>query len=381
MRKLLRVELLIETAAEYGRGLLRGIARYARLHGRWSVVLEPAGWEGLPVRLRGRGLDGVIALVRTRRLARAVRRAGVPVVDVDFAIPGAAPWGVKIDEGAVARTAAEHLLACGLRSFAYVGWGRGPDGSPIWWDDVRSDHFVEFLRARGFEAAVRRRPADDPRRLARWLGTLAMPVGVMAGDDQRGRHVIEAARLAGLRVPEDMAVIGVDNDEVLCEMCVPSLSSVVLDTGRIGFEAARALDGLMRGRRSPRLPAVVGPMGVVARRSTDILALRDPGLVAAVRYIRTNAHRPIRVSDVLREVPLSRRALELRFREALGRTPRKEIERVRLERVRDLLGNTDWPLKRIAQASGFAYTERMHAVFRREARMTPTEYRAVHRVP
>jgi LacI family transcriptional regulator len=187
--------------------------------------------------------------------------------------------------------------------------------------------------------------------------------------------VLEAARLAGLRVPEDLAVLGVDDDPVLCELAVPPLSSIALDTRRIGFQGAVLLDRLMRGRPLPERPLLVGPLGVVARRSTDILALEDDLVAASARYIRENSHRALRVPDLLRNAGCSRRTLEVRFQEALGRTPYEEILRVRLGRVADLLVQTDWPLKKIALSSGFAYPEQMHAGFRRAFGTTPARYR------
>ena len=220
---------------------------------------------------------------------------------------------------------------------------------------------------------------QSQQHLVIWLAGLPRPIGVFASNDQRGRHVLDAARLAGLRVPEDLAVIGVDNDEMLCEVPTPSLSSVALNLERIGFEGAQLLDRLMAGQSVPAEPILVEPHGVIARGSTDVLAIDDQLVVDAVRYIRSNVHRPIQVGDVLQQVAVSRKTLEVRFQQALGSTPHAEIQRVRLDRVKQLLVQTDWPLKKIAAQCGFTYAENLHGVFQKQLQMTPKQYREQHR--
>ena len=367
-RKAPRVALLVDTATSYGRGLLRGIARYARLQGPWTLVVEPGGLAEHPADLRG--VDGILALLRTPAQVRRVKRAKAPFIDLDFALPRLAPWPVNNDDRAVAALAAAHLSDRGFRSFAFCGWNRGE-----WWEGKRLEAFRAALKP----ATPAVYAAKDVHRLPRWLAALPKPCGLFASNDQRGRHVLEAARAARLRVPEDLAVLGVDDDEVLCEMTVPPLTSIGLDTLRIGYEGAAALDGLMRGGAPSRRSRTIPPLGVVTRQSTDVLAFADPAVAAAVRYARANVGRPISVPDLSRAAAVSRKTLELRFRESLGRTPHEEILRGRLERVRDLLARTDWPLKRIAAESGFTYPEHLHAVFRRREGLTPTAYRRLHR--
>jgi len=372
-----QVALLIETSSSYGRGLLRGISRYARQHGPWSFFLEPGGQEETPPPLRDWGVDGVITLFRTRQQARRLLATRLPVVDLDFTIPGLVPWGVCNDEVGVARMAAEHLMSRGLRHFGFVGWSADEDSL---WESQRLETFTSTIERAGFPASVYRRPAlawgREQQRLARWLARLPRPAGIMASNDQRARHVLEAARLAGLRIPDDLAVLGVDNDETLCELSTPSISSIALDTDTIGYEGAALLHALMRKRKAPRKPLLVPPLGVIARRSSDLLAMADPAVVAAVRFIEANLSKPIRIADVLRAAQLSRKTLELRFRRSLGRTPHEELQRRRLEKMKALLRQTDWPLKQIARATGFSYVEHLHKIFRQETGLTPTAFRA-----
>lgn len=380
-----KVALLIETSSSYGRGLLRGIARYARLQGPWSFFLEPGAQEETPPPLHDWGVDGVITLFRTRRQARRILATRIPVVDLDFTLPGLVPWGVCNDEAGVARTAAEHLLSRGLRHFAFVGWPAVEDGISLW-ESQRQKAFADTVKKAGFSSSTYRWPtraADrgwgrEQKSLAAWLKSLPKPAGIMASNDQRARHVLEAARVAAIAIPDDLAVIGVDNDETLCELSTPSISSIALDTDTIGYQGAAMLDRLMHGRRVPRRAELVPPLGVIARRSTDMLAMADPTVVEAVRFMDANIGRPIRIADVLAVARLSRKTLEVRFRRVLGRTPHEELQRRRLERVKTLLQQTDWPLKQIARAAGFTYVEHLHLIFRREVGMTPAAFRALH---
>jgi len=377
------VALLIETSSSYGRGLLHGISRYARLHGPWSFFLEPGAQDETPPPLRDWGIDGVITLFRTRRQARRLLAMRLPIVDLDFTIPGLVPWGVCNDEAGVARMAADHLLSRGLRHFAFVGWAAVDDGISLW-ESQRQAAFVQAIEGAGFRVSPYEWPTRagerawgrEQKRLARWLRRLPRPTGLLASNDQRARHVLEAARLAGLQIPDDLAVLGVDNDETLCELSTPSISSVALDTDTIGYEGAAMLHALLRKRRAPRTMVLVPPLGVVARRSSDLLAMADPAVVAAVRFMDQNLGRPIRITDVLAAAQLSRKTLEVRFRRSIGRTPHEELQRRRIEKVKALLRQTDSPLKQIARAAGFTYVEHLHLVFRTHAGMTPSQFRA-----
>jgi LacI family transcriptional regulator len=385
-----RVAILVETSTAYGRGVVAGIARYARRHGPWSLFVEP-GFAPTAFQPKSWRVSGaIVSLGHLRRPGIQRGLSGIPVVDLDLLPPQKFPHGICNNQPAVGRLAAEHLRTCGLRHFAFCGWGPADSMSTVW-EAARRQGFIEAARGMGCEPKVYEWPqrkrdrswSREQLHLAGWLASLARPVGrpvgLMASNDQRARHVLEAARLAGLRVPDDLAVIGVDNDELLCEMSSPSLSSIALNTGRLGFEAAARLDRLMKRRRVPELPIVVDPTGVVVRRSTDLLALEDQAVAEAVRLIRENAHKPLQVSDILRSVRVSRRSLEMRFRRVLGWSPHQEIARVRLARLQELLASTDWPLSRLAAAAGFSRPEHMHAVFRAATGMTPTRYRALHR--
>ncbi|HEY1108871.1 MAG TPA: substrate-binding domain-containing protein, partial [Opitutaceae bacterium] len=217
--------------------------------------------------------------------------------------------------------------------------------------------------------------AAHARALRAWVDALPKPVGIMAAYDIRGQQVLDACRSASLAVPSDVAVIGVDNDALLCDLASPPLTSVIPNAHRAGYEAAALLEKLMAGRKVPATAHLIPPLGVAARQSTDVLAVDDRDVARAVQFIREHACEGINVSDLLRTVPLSRRVLEQRFQKLLGRTPREEILHVRLARVRQLLGETDLPLYLIAERTGFEHVEYLSVVFKRETGQTPSEYR------
>jgi LacI family transcriptional regulator len=209
----------------------------------------------------------------------------------------------------------------------------------------------------------------------RWVQRLPKPVGIFASTDIWGVQLAEVCRQTGLRVPEDVALVGVDNDDLLCEVARPSLSSIALPTERIGFEAAALLDRILARERPSLRPRLLPPIGVVARQSSDVLALDDPEVAAAVRFIREHSHTSIGVKDVLRAVTISRRSLERRFQAALDRTVWEEIRRAHLERAKSLLAGTAMPMWAVAEQAGFSDPRQLSVVFRQETGLTPTAYR------
>jgi LacI family transcriptional regulator len=373
------VALLIETSNAYARGLLEGINAYVRQHRPWSIYLPEIGRGDSPPpwlsRWRG---DGIIARIETRAIARAVRRTRLPAVDVSAArhLP-ALPW-VETDDVAIAKAGAAHLLERGFRRLAYCGDPRFP------WSTQRRDAFVRIARDAGASVDVYESPSRghraapwelEHRALIAWARRLPKPVGVLACYDILAQKLLDACREIGIAVPEDAAVLGVDDDPVLCALSTPPLSSVVPNTHRTGYEAAALLERMMGGERLGPEKRLIPPLGVHTRQSTDVLAIEDREIAAAARFIREHACDGITVDDVLRAVPLSRRVLESRFRKAMGRTPHDDILRLRIERVKQLLGETDLSLEQVAARSGFQHPEYMSVAFKREAGQTPGAYR------
>ena len=379
-----RIALLVETSRGYGRGILQGIIRYARLHGPWSFYITPGDFEQALPAMKQWGGTGIIARIETPQTARAIRATGLPVVCLDYSAAQAAmtetPWKVSEvhpDPVASIDLAIEHLVGRAFKRLAFVGIpGRI-------WSDQRQAAFAQRVkqqrRARFIykpPRAKRDREWDrEQEMLGQWLKDLPKPVGLVACNDDRGRQVLEAAMAAGVQVPDEVAVVGIDNDEVLCELSTPPLSSVMLNTDKGGYEIAELLDGLMSGRvRGPR-QLTVEPLWVITRRSTDALGIDDREVAAALRFIRENRGRPFGVGDILQEICISRRSLELRFQKTLRRSVRQEIQNVHLEWARQLLAETDMALPNVAQKSGFSTASYLGQVFRKRYGVTPSQYR------
>jgi LacI family transcriptional regulator len=375
MRPRRSVALLVETSNAYARGLLEGVMEYLRQHSPWALYLPELGRGDRPPEglARWKG-DGILARIETPEIARAVARAGVPVVDLSAGrhLPGA-PW-VETDDDAIAALALQHLSERGFRRLAWCG------DPGFAWSRLRRDHFLRRARATGIPVEVRdvpggASPERDRRDLAAWVRRLSRPVGVFCCFDIMAQRLLDACRDLDVAVPEEVAVLGVDNDPLLCALTTPPLSSVVPNSRKTGWEAAALLDRRMAGVRVPPESHLIPPLGVQARQSTDVLALEDREIAAALRFIREHACDGATVSDVLRAVPLSRRVLESRYRRATGRTPHQDLLRFRLERVKQLLGETEHPLDRISSLAGFNHPEYMSVAFKRETGSTPGEYR------
>jgi LacI family transcriptional regulator len=382
MKRIRHVAVLIESSRAAGRGLIEGVARYSQECRSWSLYFEPRGLEtALPRWLKNWKGDGILARLDHRQMADAAFASGVPVVDLRGALTDERfALIVRSDNERIVALAFDHLRGQGLQQFAFCG---GSPGANQFLDQRRAD-FLELVGKSGFacdDFSSRRSGRRPPEweheidQIAGWLKTLVKPVGVMACNDDRGYQVLEACRHAGLRVPDEIAVIGVDNDSVLCNMSVPPLSSVDPDAERGGFEAAAWLDRIMSGQKPPSEPITIEPRGLVARHSTDVLAIDDVDVVAAVRFIREQACAGIRVHDVLKRVPISQSELERRFKRYLGRTPKAELLRVQIAHARRLLVETDLLLSDVAKQSGFSNEKYFGDVFHRMTNVRPATYR------
>lgn len=332
--KIPHIALLIETSREYGRGLLRGVARFHQEHGPWSIYFEPHGLnERPPSWLKQWRGDGILARIDDRRMADVILATKLPAVDVRGALEDLPIPFVGLDNRPIAKLGFEHLEQCGLQHFAFCGTPRGENPN----QDRRCDMFVEQVEAAGKKCDVylggrRRRGTisweQEQQQIARWLKGLRKPVGVMTCHDDRGHQTLDACRRAGLRIPDDVAVIGVDNDSHLCNMCTPPLTSIDVNPSRVGYEAASLLSRLMQGATRPTKPVLLGPpRGVVPRQSTDVLSIDDDDVAAALRYVREHATDGIFVGDVISQAKRSPSTLERRFKTVLGHTIKAEITR------------------------------------------------------
>lgn len=383
-----RVALLIETARGYGRAVLRGIARYSRLHGPWNFLLTPGDFvQTLPKTPDWHG-DGVIARTLDGAMAERLAAMGVPVVFLDFPVDSIETTAKLSSDGrcvdltsdsvGAAKMAAEYLLEKKLRNFAYAGY-------PFQrWSIAREAAFADAIREAGFTPNVYRPPLrfgrplcweKEEQFLCEWLKSLPKPVGVMACNDQRGREILDACESVGIRAPEQLAVIGVDADDLLCELCSPPLTSVALNAEKGGFMAAMALDAMMHGRTPDERHILVEPMNVVERRSTNIVLVEDEDVAEALRLIHTGRLETLTVERIAREIPVSRRQLEVKFRKFHGRTMLEELQLVRIERAKQMLRETDASMDRVAQTVGFSATSYFLQTFRKHVGSSPSKYR------
>lgn len=377
MPRRLRIALIVETQGAYGRSLLDGIASYGQDAGPWTFLQQEntadrraASW------LRRWQPDGILARITSRPMGLELRQLGVPVVDLleETAVDGVP--GIVSDDDAVVRAAVDHLLDRGLTRLAYVGL-RGATFS-----DRRRDAFRAYSRHRGIategcpELDLREKlPGRHATQLGDWLRALRTPVGIVACNDARAAQVLRACSECGISVPDEAAVIGVDDDPVICHLSDPALSSVDPNARKVGYLAARMLHETIESGRVHPPVTFVEPAGVLARRSTDVLAIPSARAVAAVRELREHACDGLTVTGLCRRVGTSRRTLERLFAIHVGRSPSAELSRIRLERVRELLVGTDLSLAEIARIAGFAHVESMCRLFKAATGAAPGSYR------
>jgi LacI family transcriptional regulator len=383
--KIPKIILLVEHSRAFGRSILYGIAKYSRLHGPWAFYrhppyyMEPWGprktLSWLKNIIRKFDADGVI--MRAARNVEALVETGLPtiVLDINEPIPNLA--NIICSNVEIGKLGAEYLLNRGFRYFAYCGF------DDMRWSIDRGKGFCDRVSQAGFETSVYVQPKSKTNRswekeqsfVVDWLRSLPKPVALMVCNDDRGQYVTEACKIAGLHVPEELAIIGVDNDELICDLTDPPLSSVAVNTEMAGFEAAKLMKELMDGEDMAGKVIMVNPTHVVTRKSTDILAIEDREVAEAVRFIRRNAKRSLQVNEVAQAAALSRRVLEKRFRAILHRSVHQEIKRIRITLLTEMLTQTDMTISEIASEMGFPGAEHIARYFRKEKGMSLIDYR------
>ena len=376
------VAIQVDTATGWGRRLIGGILSYVRQHEPWYLWVEakgrsenlhlPKGWNG----------QGIIARVSTPEFARHLKSFKIPVINISsIKLREARFPTVATDLNECGKLAAEYFLNRGFRHFAYSGPFR------FSYIQEHSSSFAQHLKNAGYECNVFRPKTaqriqggwgDSSEELTNWLTSLPKPVAVLTWETQYGRQILDACRLIGLDVPGDVAVLGGDDDDLLCQIAFPPLSGIATPAEAIGYEAAKMLDACFKGSRSTQ-KLFMKPSVVITRQSTDTLAIEDEDIKMAIRYMREHVHEPIQIPDVLRSVPISRSVLERRFQSLLGRSPAAEIRRLHLERARQLLVETDLSIDKVSQRSGFTSPEYFTSVFRPEYGQTPLQYRKHNR--
>ena len=378
-----RVIVLIEKSRAFGRGLLRGTIRYSNLHGPWLFFTEPEFYREGPTPsykwMASLHADGILAHTWDHRTIEMIVDLGLPAMVCGLLQPRSSAWPVVTYEQEMGRMAGEYLLERGYQRFAYCGFDDMP------WSKRRGENFSRTVAGAGFETFFYRQPrvhrppipGEDQPVIAEWLRSLPRPIAVMAGNDDRSQDVLAACKIAGLKVPLEVAILGVDNDEFICDLSYPQLSSIAVDTERAGYEAARVLDRLMRQEpmTEEEQEVLVYPVQVVTRQSTDVLAVEDPEVAQAVQFIRKHAREAIQVSDVAEAVGLSRRALQQRFRRVLARSVHEEIRQGRVNHMAEMLVETNLPVFQIAELLGYPDASNISRYFKRQKGVSPSAYR------
>lgn len=383
------VAVIADPAGAYVRGLIAGITAFGRDKGRWRFKFYPDHLAlDLPARVRADRVDGVLARILDRRIGRGLARVGLPLVDMleEIVIPGVPQ--IVVDDQAVVRLALDHLLDRGLTTVAFLGL-RG-----VRYSEQRCRLLADACRERA--AALAAYPTGDVRDpltlratdnikretregIGRWIAALPKPVGVVACNDVWASMALAACADHGIEVPEQVAVIGVDDDPTFGQLADPPLSSVDPDTHTIGYRAAALLEQLMAGKGGVPPLTFVEPRGVVARRSTDTLAFADAAVADLVRYVREHACDGLTVERMAKKLGMSRRTIERLFAEHVGRSPSEEICRVRLLQAKTLLETTDLDLYAVAQRTGFNYVKSLRRAFKGKFGVAPAEYRTQKR--
>jgi LacI family transcriptional regulator len=382
------VAVLVDTFRAYGRGLSRGFAAYAAEQGGWDFEIKDHDpRSAVPEWIHTWKGDGIICRVRSEEMCEALANLKCPVVDMygqhshdDIPL-------IDTDPNSVAKTALKFFLDAAFTKFAFCGL------PGLRFSDEREEAFVSLVRKLGFSVEVfddptphadreplRRRLyyAQEIEELEPWIATLPPHTAVLACNDRRAQHFLMAAARVGRKVPEELAVMGVDNDDVICELANPPLSSIRPDTYTIGYTAATWLNRLMRGESLDRSHLYIAPLGVQERASTDIVPSEDVLFVKAIRFIRSNVQRGIDVKSVVDHVGCCRSTLEGRFKQFLRRSVKEELTRARLAGAKVLLQETSLTLEEVANSCGFATASHFSRVFRESEGRTPGQFRIHH---
>ena len=384
MKKPTHIGLLVDASRAYGRGIYRGVANFVETQGDWLILAhERPELDALPGWLKKARVDALIAYIPNRKLHQKISDLGVPVVDVHGRCRSPSIPVIESDDQMIVQMAFEFFLQSGFQNLAYCGY------PSVFFSDQRQEAFrLQAHRHKGvhiyapcahkrvgedlyrFEKSVTAQDAD----LSQWLRDLPKPVAILACNDIRGQQVINACREAGIGMPEEVTILGVDNDQIICRLCRPTLSSIEPDVEKIGFLAAQWIADQLAGKRVPAR-CLVPPRQDVQRESTDTVVAAHPAVLFAARLIRDQSCREASVEQICARTGRSRSTLDQLFLEHLGRSMAGEISRIRLQRSQNLLRNSNSSLAEIAQYCGFSSATYFCRFFKRSMGQTPNAYR------
>ena len=383
--KTFNVLLLIDTSRITGRGLIRGIIKYTQLYGPWNFYSDlpffskigltyDSDWETLKP-------DGIVVHTPDERLIKKIIDSKIPAILHGFNKVIEELPNLICHNAMIAEFGADHLLGRGFHNLAYCGYRN------VQWSQERQDVFEAFASKAGCQSYVYQSSDNisintwqqEQKSLAKWIRSLPKPVGIMCANDDRGQQVIEICNNLGILVPDEAAVVGVDNEELVCELTNPPLSSVDRYFVKAGYQAAEQLHRMMQGEQVKKQDIMIEPSRVVERQSTDVYSIDDPVVVDALRYIRRNANRIITVDDVVGHVAMSKMGLYQKFMRSVGRTVHNEITRTRTDHIARMLVETELPISKIALDMGFTSSDHISRYFHKSKGLTPLQYRAKYK--
>ncbi len=382
-----KILLVLEMDFAWGRDVANGVVAFARPMLPWRFVRRHASAPAAG--LGSFDADGIIGTFYDKDLLRRLRRTGSPLVALEDPCPkGDSGPAVLVDHFESGRLAGRHFLQAGFKSFAYVGY---EDFAPCL---RKHSGMREVLSGGGMECRTfylgksaeppegeyRSQAIGQSREFRSWLADIKRPLGLLASDDTMGMEISQVCAEMGLRIPEDVSIIGMYNDDVTGRFSLPTLSSIAAPAQRVGYEAAAMLHQLLSGQRPATPRIVLPPTGIVHRQSTDMVAVADPETADALRFMRDHAHERISVADVLERTSMSRRSLQRKLRAALGMSPAAALRRMRIERAKMLLAHTDKLMPAVAAESGFSSSPKLSSVFRKATGMTPRQFRRQSRL-
>ncbi len=376
-----RIVLLLETSREFGRQLITGISRYSRFNGPWSFYKEPTDLKSSIPNLTSWKPDGMI--MRDTLITKELLKLKIPTIFAPhgFDYPNNLPV-IITDSSSIAGLVSKHFIEKGFTNLAFCGF------DDIQWSEDRKKYFNKFNDDAGFKThnyilpkkSKKQDWGNEQGHVCKWVRDLPKPVGIFACNDDRGQYILEVCKLIGLKVPEDVAVVGVDNDPMVCEFGDPPLSSVALNIESAGYEAAKLLDRMMNtGKKMIGRQIIATSSHIVQRQSSDILAVGDADVALAIQYIKENAKNKLHINDIVEATNISRRTLEKRFRKTIRRSIYNEIQHVRIEFISKLLIETELPISQITSLFNFTDIEHVSRFFKKEKGVSLREFRKIHR--
>lgn len=374
-RKLRKIALIVEGRVQYERNLLLGIREYASSRDEWLIRLEMPGkgtsdfvkhWKPDGILFQSAGLSPEV-VDHISRKRNAIHLSESP--------PGTSLRSVGLDNAEIGRSAAEYFLERRFENFAFAGVGKSG------FSRTRGDSFCSAIKSRGYPVAeFDVGSMGKESEVVRWLKSLPRPCAIFSTHDECSLFLTTVCRSAGISIPDEIAILGVDDDQLICELAWPQLSSISVPSRKVGREAAQWLDSLIAGKKGRRKSLLLPPTGIVTRHSTEVHHTEDETVNRALQFMQTHLSQRVNVDDVLRDVGISRRLLERKFAHQLGRSPLREIQRLRLKEVKRLLLETRVPLHEIASRCGFSDASRLIAFFRKDTGITPGQFRKAKRV-